>query len=192
MLGLLYTGLTVVTGYLLIFTNRYENCTQKGYDPYICIGETTGLTSIKKFEEKDEYINILSIKIADAYQELDSLRKRMTEIEQNNRSTKPEIDEQIVLLTQQRERLRNTLTETQKAIAKFNAPPLTSKPATPTRTLPPSAVSRPSPRSYSNQIWPAGSISSGVVRSTDTPYGRLTCIGGNDMAGVPRDCRWDG
>ncbi|MCH8037004.1 MAG: peptidoglycan-binding protein, partial [Proteobacteria bacterium] len=49
---------------------------------------------------------------------------------------------------------------------------------------------RPDPKRYSDIVWPFGWIRSGWRLSRMTEYGRLTCIGGNNSSGVPRECWW--
>jgi Putative peptidoglycan binding domain len=56
---------------------------------------------------------------------------------------------------------------------------------------PPAKPARPNPLAYSNRIWAAGSVQDGATVSTTTPYGHLTCTGGNFSTGKLRVCQWD-
>lgn len=50
---------------------------------------------------------------------------------------------------------------------------------------------RPDAMSYSLSIWAARSVRDGQTVSSETPYGTLTCTGGNYSTGKPRSCRWN-
>ena len=51
--------------------------------------------------------------------------------------------------------------------------------------------SQPNALVYSRSIWNPGSVRDGETVSTTTPYGRLTCVGGNNNTGKSRECRWN-
>jgi uncharacterized caspase-like protein len=53
------------------------------------------------------------------------------------------------------------------------------------------ATSRPNALRYSKRVWPFGSVPDGARVSETTPYGRLTCVGGNFQTGRTRVCHWD-
>lgn len=52
-------------------------------------------------------------------------------------------------------------------------------------------VARPDALTYSKSVWISGSVRDGMEVSTTTPYGRLTCVGGNNITRKPRECRWN-
>jgi uncharacterized caspase-like protein len=60
----------------------------------------------------------------------------------------------------------------------------------PQTTAPTKASTRPNPYKYGTKVWPPGSISTGTTVSADTPYGKLSCTGG-DFKSVRRICQWD-
>lgn len=68
--------------------------------------------------------------------------------------------------------------------SKISALPKIEKP-------PPQVKTRPDALSYSRSIWTAGTVQDGQTVSTITPYGPLTCVGGNNSTGKPRVCRWN-
>jgi uncharacterized caspase-like protein len=51
-------------------------------------------------------------------------------------------------------------------------------------------TARPDATKYSMRVWAAGSIPTGAVMTSQTPYGTLHCVGGNNRSGAPRECSW--
>ncbi len=196
-----------------------KDCIEKGHSTYFCFGGYIGQIDIPAIDKMSQDYKASMDETRQIRTNNDELKKQIYNLEKSNKQTIDKIqsalDDTSKEVDMQREAIRrrdSTITDQVEAIrsrdtkiadlerslAKLPKSPPDEKPKSTIRppsngnshSKPPSPPTRPDPHAVAAGIWPEGSVSAGSEVSATTPHGIVSCIGGNNITGAPRRCRW--
>ncbi|MCE1235048.1 MAG: hypothetical protein LWW93_01705 [Hyphomicrobiales bacterium] len=193
-------ALTVIGGaagsIFYVVSDYRRSCDAQGYGTYVCIGSSLGLVDGAKLAAKDALIQALRQRVEElegtkaiiASHEGSSpeLERRLATTETALKAARDDLkqrDQRIGVLEGRIETLQQRLISirgTGGSTSSASSSASSSKPGS----------GRPDPNAASTSIWPSGTISAGDTRTAETPWGKLSCTGGNNNTGAPRHCVW--
>lgn len=166
------------------------SCESKGGQFYLCIGDSLGLIDIDRLLRENEEISTLRMTLEQAKARVQQLEKERSQTPESQSGSSRELSDAQAALKRAAEDTKRKDARIAELEDRLKKATEAKRPDPPAPPRPPTRPPPPEPKSYSQTVWPSGTIPYGVTVRAETQYGTLECTGGNNNTGAQRNCSW--